>query len=319
MRRVIAIAVIAEFCIAVLLLSSDIKDFIWTHPWWHSFLVAIPSIAAPILAYLELGHSRVANELRSEANALRIRANALREEQRKCVAQIVELQRDNADLTRELDTERNKHLEQIAANTERLPTEAENNAQILKKYLGQRALVTEAGSSWGSMGAIIAEINKNNILTLFCPAGFQTSNAFAQPVRCDKLHIVEVPTGDCAVQLNIIERSGNYTSYGEARSWEERNLQATYAGMPRGQNVFHAQYRKDGSPKLRHTYVYASTDTSSNYTMLTMEDQQEMNSWYSSKLDIEKKFAVVQVEWADQGYRYDGGGGNGSLNLFIRK
>jgi len=88
--------------------------------------------------------------------------------------------------------------------------------------------------------------------------------------------------------------------------------------MPRGQNVFNAQYRKDGSPRLRHIYVYASMDASSNYTMVIMEDRQETSSWYSSKLDIEKKFAVLQVEWADEGYRYDGGGGDGSLNLLIR-
>jgi len=318
MRRVFAIAVIAAFCFAVLFLYNDIKDFIWTHPWWHSFLIAIPGIAAPILAFLELGHSREANELRTEANNLRARANTLLEEQRKSVVRIAELQRDNADLTRELDAERNKHLRQIAANTQRPVTEAENNARILKKYLGQRALVTEDGNSWGAMGAIIADINKNNILTLFCPAGSHTSQAYGQPVRCDRLQIIEEPTGECAVQVNIIERYGNYTVYGEARSWRERHDQPSHTGMPRGQNVFNAQYRKEGSPRLRHIYVYASTDASSNYTMVIMEDRQETTSWYSSKLDIEKKFAVLQVEWADEGYRYDGGGRNGSLNLFIR-
>lgn len=53
--------------------------------------------------------------------------------------------------------------------------------------------------------------------------------------------------------------------------------------------------------------------------MVTMEGQKETSSWYSSKLDIEKKFAVVQVAWADHGYRYDGCGGAGNLDLFIRK
>jgi hypothetical protein len=47
MRRIVAIAVMAEVCIVALLLYNDIRDFIWTHPWWHSFLVAIPGIAAP--------------------------------------------------------------------------------------------------------------------------------------------------------------------------------------------------------------------------------------------------------------------------------
>jgi len=52
--------------------------------------------------------------------------------------------------------------------------------------------------------------------------------------------------------------------------------------------------------------------------MVTMEDQKETNSWHGTKLDIEKKFAVLQVEWADAGYRHDGGG-DGNRNLFIRK
>jgi len=312
MRRAVAIAVIAEFCIAAVLLYNDIRDFFWTHPWWHSFLVAIPGIAAPILAYLELRHSGEANRLREEANTQRERANTLQEEQNKSFQQI-------ADLKKELDAERNKHLQQIAANTQRPLSEAEVNARTLKKYLGQRASVSEGDTHWGAMGAIIAEVNDNNILTLFVPAGYNSSQAWGQPVRCDKLHVVEVPKGGCAVQINIIERYGTHTTYGEAKSWEERNLQPTHVGMPRGHNVFNAQYRRDGSPTLRHVYVYASTDGGPNYTMVTMDNMQETNSWYSSKLDIEKKFAVIQVEWADAGYRYDGGGGGGTLNLFIRK
>ena len=319
MRRVVAIAVIAEFCIVALLLYNDIKDFFWTHPWWHSFLVAIPVVAAPILAWFELQHSGEANELRTEANNHRIRANTLQEEQGKSVAQIAELQKKIADLTQELDTERNKHLQQIAINTQRQLSEADKNAQILRKYLEQRAFVTEGGNSWGAGGAVIAEINDNNILTLFNPAGYSSSQAWGQAVRCDKIHIVETAVGSCPVQITIIERYGSPTNYGEARSWDERNVQPTHAGLPRGQNVFNALYRKDGSPKLRHIYVYASTDGSPNYTMVTLEDQKELNSWYSSKLDIEKKFAVVQVEWADEKYFHKGGSGSGPLNLFIRK
>jgi len=83
--------------------------------------------------------------------------------------------------------------------------------------------------------------------------------------------------------------------------------------------VFNAQYRKDGSPRVLNIYVYASTDDSPNYSMVTMEDQKETNSWNGSKLDIEKKFALLQVEWADQRYRYHGGSSSGNLNLFVRK
>jgi hypothetical protein len=329
MRRIFAYAVLADLVIAALVLYNQIKEFIWTHPWWHSVLVAIPGIAAPILAWFELQHSREANELRTEANSHRIRANTLeqeanglRAEQARSLAKIGEVQAENVKLQAEnvkLQAGRNEALSRIAANTQRVPTEAENNARILKKYLGQRAFVSEGGNNWGAMGAIIADVNDSNILTLFTPAGYSSSQAWGQAVRCDKLHIVEVPVGGCAVQVNIIERYGNPTSYGEAKSWDERHVQPTHAGMQRGANVFNAQYRKDGSPKLRHIYVYASTDGSPNYTMATMEDQKETNSWYSSKLDIEKKFAVVQVEWADQKYFHNGGSGSGPLNLFIRK
>jgi hypothetical protein len=312
MRRVVAIAVIAEFCIIAILLYNDIKDFIWTHPWWHSFLVAIPGIAAPILACLELRHSAEANKLREEANTQRERANTLQKEQNKSVQQI-------ADLKKELDAERNKHLQQIAANTQRPPSEAEVNARILKKYIGKRVEITEKGNSWGAMGAIVAEVNENNVLTLFCPAGYHTSHAYGQPVKCDKLHVVEVPVGACGLKIDIIERYGTHTEYGEAKSWAERHLQPTHIGMPRGQNVVNAEYRKVGSPTLRHIHVYASTDGSPNYTMVTMENMQETDSWYSSKLDIEKKFAVVQVEWAHEEYFHNGGSGPGPLNLFIGK
>src|ERR1700752_3710114 len=99
MRRVVAITVIVDVCMVVLLLYSDIKDFLWTHPWWHSFLVAIPGIAALILAYLELRHSGKAKKLRKKANTQRERANTLQEEQNKSVQQI-------ADLKKELDAER---------------------------------------------------------------------------------------------------------------------------------------------------------------------------------------------------------------------
>jgi hypothetical protein len=218
MRRIFAYAVLADLVIAALVLYNQIKEFIWTHPWWHSVLVAIPGIAALILAWFELQHSREANELRTEANSHRIRANTLeqeanglRAEQARSLAKIGEVQAENVKLQAEnvkLQAGRNEALSRIAANTQRVPTEAENNARILKKYLGQRAFVSEGGNNWGAMGAIIADVNDSNILTLFTPAGYSSSQAWGQAVRCDKLHIVEVPVGGCAVQVNIIERYG---------------------------------------------------------------------------------------------------------------
>jgi hypothetical protein len=182
----------------------------------------------------------------------------------------------------------------------------------------QRAAVSESHGYWGG-GAVIAEVNGNNILTLFVPASYNNSQAYAQAVRCDKLHIVETPKDGCPVQISIIERYGTPTPYGEARRWEDRNVKPTHAGMPGGENVLHALYRKPGSPKMRRVQVYASADGSPNYTMVASEDGQEIQSWHAGKLDIEKKFAVINVEWADQGYQHIGGGASGNLNMFVRK
>lgn len=161
MRRVFAIFVLVELLFAVVLLHAEIRDFLWTHPWWHSFLVLVPTIAVLILAVLELRHSAEANDLRSQANTQRDEANRLRAdgvrlqgeandlrgEQTKHIARIGEMQEE----LNKLQAERNQSLGKIAENTQKVPTEAENNAAILRKYIGQYARVTEGltvGEAW---------------------------------------------------------------------------------------------------------------------------------------------------------------------------
>jgi hypothetical protein len=41
MKRVFTITLVADLVIASVLLHSEIKGFLWTHPWWHSFRVRI--------------------------------------------------------------------------------------------------------------------------------------------------------------------------------------------------------------------------------------------------------------------------------------
>jgi hypothetical protein len=174
---------------------------------------------------LELRHSGKANTLREEANRLRLdnihvqeEANGLRDEQKNHIARIAELQ---AELNK-LQAERNQSLGKIAENTQRVPTEAEHNANILRKYLGQCAQVTvENAGKWGS-AAIIADISDNNILTLFIPAG-PSAQAYGSRVRCDKVQIVEEKVGSCPVQINVLGFYGQPINYGNAKSWEERN------------------------------------------------------------------------------------------------
>ena len=105
MRRAVAIAAIIGWVFAFFLLLPDIKNFLLTHPLWHILLAAVPGIAVLLLAWFELRHS-------AEANTLRAEANRLRSEQ-------IDLQNQIAELTAELAAERNKHLQQIAENTEK--------------------------------------------------------------------------------------------------------------------------------------------------------------------------------------------------------
>jgi hypothetical protein len=105
MRRAVAIAAITGWVFALFLFLPDIKNFLLTHPLWHILLAAVPGIAVLLLAWFELRHS-------AEANTLRAEANRLRSEQ-------IDLQNQIAELTAELAAERNKHLQQIAENTEK--------------------------------------------------------------------------------------------------------------------------------------------------------------------------------------------------------
>jgi hypothetical protein len=105
MRRAVAIAAIIGWVFALFLLLPDIKNFLLTHPLWHSLLAAVPGIAVPVLAWFGLRDSAEASTLRADANRLRTEQNAL--------------QNQVGELTAELTAERDKHLQQIAENTEK--------------------------------------------------------------------------------------------------------------------------------------------------------------------------------------------------------
>jgi len=105
MRRAVAIAAIIGWVFALFLFLPDIRNFLLTHPLWHSLLAAVPGIAVLVLAWFELSHS-------AEASTLRADANRLRSEQ-------IDLQNQIAALTAELAAERNKHLQRIAENSKK--------------------------------------------------------------------------------------------------------------------------------------------------------------------------------------------------------
>ncbi len=321
-KRAFAIGVIVELCIAMLVLHTQINEFIWTHPWWHSFLVLIPTIAVPILAFLELGHSKEANRLRTEANGFREEANRLGTEQKKSVAKLAELQGERNKLQvelNELQAKRNVSLDQIAVGVKKDLTPAEKTAAKVRKYIGQTAYVTDHdGSSWGSMGAIIVEVN-DDIVTLFTSSQ-GSSRAMANFVQCDKMQLLEVAVGGCPVQIKILERFGSAVDYGEAKTWAERSG-APATSLPRGSNVFSATYRKDGIAPKRGIYVYDPTNGNPNYSLVTRDKdgQEETGVWYCNGVnELATKFNVIQLEWLVDKWRWDGGSDNKALFLFTK-
>jgi cell division protein FtsB len=104
-RRITAIVALVALILAVALFYSDIRNILGTRPWWQDTLAVLAAIALPVLAFFELRHSGEANTLRAEANRLRTEAN--------------DLQDQIGSLTAELAAERNKHLQQIAKNTQK--------------------------------------------------------------------------------------------------------------------------------------------------------------------------------------------------------
>jgi len=102
-RKAVLITSVVAWFLAVALLYTDMVKILATRPWWEDLIVALATVAVPILAALELGHSAEANRLRGDANNERRRANSLFEE--------------NMRLTAASNAEQNKHLGQIAINT----------------------------------------------------------------------------------------------------------------------------------------------------------------------------------------------------------
>lgn len=257
---------------------DSIKDFLWIHPWWHAALIIVPPLALSVIVFWrENHHAGVANELRATAN----------------------------DLRKQLSDS----VGRIAHNTTRVPTEAERNTERLRQHLGQSAHISEGNGHWGAGGAQIAAVSNDNILTLFTPAGYSSSTAFAVLVRCDRLQIVEPPTG--LLQIRILERYGDTVQLGEIRRWEDRATPAT-GPRPRGANVFHSTYRLEGGAGSRGIYVYAPTKGNSEYSLVTFADNTETGALYGDRVEISKRFALLQIEWLVAGYVRNGGGSGGS-------
>ncbi len=299
MKRAVLIALIAYVVMAVALLYSDIKDFLWTHPWWHSLLVAVPGIAVPILAWLELRHSDEANTLRTEANEHRAAANRLQDR--------------IASLVVELDDERNKHLQQIAKNTEKPVTNAERNANTLRKHLRATVAVSEGQNAWGDRTEIV-EVSEDNIVTLFTPRGYTSSRAWCVGVNCGDLEITDIPQGACPLRLKVLKRYGPDVQLGEITKWEDRFQSAAALNFTKGDAAYYATFVKPGSPERRSLYVFTSNDGANSFSLEASTGEKATGD----NVEISKRFMMMHVEYLAAGFtRSSAGTGSQPHRLFI--
>jgi len=290
MNRVFAISAVAALLILAVLLHTSIKDWLWVHPWWHSAIVALPTIALAIFAYFDLQHADEANTLRGEANILRGRI---------------------ADL----EEERNHHLQQIAENTRKPATQAERNASILLKYLRARVKVSEGQGGWGDAPEIV-QVSDDNIVTLFTPRGGLTTAAWCVRVRCDELEITEIPEGSCPLRIKVLKRYGQDVQLGEITKWEDRHQIAGLAIPKKGSNVQSTSYGKPGTGETRSLNVYASADGHNSFVL----EASPGGTSTGDNVAISKQFMLLQVEYEAEGFgrRNSNSGSGGSYPLFIK-
>jgi hypothetical protein len=305
-RKAILISMVVAWLVAVVLLFSDVVKILESRPWWVEFLVALATIAVPIVAVLELRHSAEANRLRGEANDERRKANDLR-------ADALRLQ----ETIGKLEAEKAGHLAQIAANTQRPVTQAQRNADVLRRHIGACVSVTEDyGSRQGSWPStpLIAEVSEANIVMLFTPSAGSNPQATGIPVDCGDLDVVDIPQGSCPLRLHVRRRYGSSINFGEIRRWEDRNLPVASPVFTRGGTPYHATFSKQGSPETRTLYVYASHDGANSFQLEVSTGERVV----ADNVEISRRFMLFEVGFRADGFTRSGSGTGGSPHpLFI--
>lgn len=275
MKRLVTIVSVVILLVWAALLHTSIKNFFWVHPWWHSALVAIPTI---VLGLLEVRHNREANRLRAE-----------------------------------LDTERNKELKQIAKNIERPVTQAEKNAETLRRHLRSKVAVSEGQGNWPSAPEIV-EVSEDHIVTLFTPRDYSSTNAWCVGVHCTDLEITDIPLGSCPLRLKVLKRYGSEVPLGEITRWEDRLQAAANPSFAKGGAAYYAKYIKQGSPETRSLYVYASADGANSFLLEASTGERSV----ADNKEVSKRFMVLHIDYQAEGFqRTASGTGSNPHRLFI--
>lgn len=278
-----AIAFMLLVLIALSILPhTDARAWLFAHSVLQTLFIDAPAVALAVIAFRELRHSGEANEERRKANDYRKEAN--------------ELRRQVLLLNQQLGIEQNKNLHLIAEHTKPSKTEAERNAEILRKYLGEMASVTMFGDWAGSKQIVKIE---NEIVTLFTPKGVNSSSAFATLVHCRDLEVVDIPHGSCPVRISVRKRYGQDISLGEITKWEDRDRPA--AAVPavvKGNFAYHATFTKPGSPETKNITIFQSKDFANLFVM----EVSPGDEFIGNNVDISKQFLARRVDYEADGF-----------------
>jgi hypothetical protein len=306
-KRTLQVVFILIWIVVTVLVIKFLQDANWLNSWWKSALTLLPEIAVPVIAIVELRHSAEANHLRTEANESRLEANQLRSKANELREENNELQERIAALQRE----RNTHLEQIAQNTKRPRSHGERNAELLRAHLAENVRVDEAQNSWGS--AQIAEVSDDNIVVLFTPSGYG-SEAWAQPVHCDDLDVVEMQQGECTLRLNIRKRYGNFVRLGEIKRYEDRMLPTSSPSFERGDVAYQASYELKGTAERRTLRIYKSKEESNSFLFEASTGERLVGD----NRAVSKRLLATRVDYLDRGFSFGGESGpNSQFRLYI--
>lgn len=280
-----AIVAVLELAALAILLHSTVRDFLWAHPWWHSFVIALPAI---VFSGAEWWDARETTRLREANNGLAQENNRLQGE------------------NNQLNSERNEHLQQIAQNTTKEMTPSEKNAATLRGYLRKNVVVKGGAGGWAVPPEIV-EVSEDNLVVLFTPHSHMSGQAFSVTVNCADLEIVEVAQGACPIRLKIIKLYGDAVSWGEAKTWEEREVLTAASAFVKGDNVRSAQYNKPGSSERRSLNVYRSK-LEDNFYMLEASTGEKTTG---DKIKISKDFACMSIDFLAAGFQTAGSSQSG--------
>lgn len=295
--RILQIALVFVCAVSGIMLFNLLRDGHWMNSSWKSILMFLPE-AGLIFAVFELEHSAKANELREQLNGL-VKSNS-------------DLTKANAELQAKLDHQRNERLAEIAKGVQRPQSLAERNALKLRQYVGEPVAVrNHDGSRWG-IAPSLAEISDDNIAALFLPA--QGSQATAQYVECDQLEILEVPQGNCRVQLTVKRYYGSVMQLGEIKRWEDRKTPAAAPIFEKGVAVVTASFTKPGSSERRELFIFAAKDGTNSFMLESSVD----GRFIGDNRAVSIRFLSLQVELFAAGFQRSGfGTGGGPHPLFV--